>query len=276
MTRRGPLALLAAALLALVVVSGAGCGTASSPSSGALDVVATTSFLADIAQNVAGDRFQVQSLVPVGTDPHAFEPAPSDLKAVAGADLVIVNGGGLEGTLLTTLENAVGDTTIVDASAGLQSRTPKPGEPPLAEGEADPHFWLDPELVRTYVKNIEAAFSKADPAGAATYAANAAAYDKKLEALDGLDQAGGGPDPGGRPQAGHGPRQPGVLRRPLRVHHRRHRHPKRQHRRVTDRQAVDRPRGSDPRDRRQGDLRGVQREPATGRADRRRDRASGS
>ena len=184
MTRRGPLALLAAALLALAVGLSAGCGTASSPSSGALDVVASTSFLADIGQNVAGDRFQVQSLVPLGTDPHAFEPAPSDLKAVAGADLVIVNGGGLEGPLLTTLENAVGDTTIVDASAGLPSRTPKPGEPGLADGEADPHFWLDPELVKTYVKNIEAAFSKADPAGAATYQANAAAYDKKLDALD--------------------------------------------------------------------------------------------
>jgi ABC-type Zn uptake system ZnuABC Zn-binding protein ZnuA len=182
--RRGSLVLLAAALLALVAMSGAGCGTASSPSSGALDVVASTSFLADIAQNVAGDRFQVQSLVPRGTDPHAFEPAPSDLKAVAGADLVIINGGGLEGTLLTTLENAVGDTTIVDASAGLESRTPKPGEPALAGGETDPHFWLDPVLVKTYVKNIEAAFSKADPAGAATYQANAAAYEKKLGALD--------------------------------------------------------------------------------------------
>jgi ABC-type Zn uptake system ZnuABC Zn-binding protein ZnuA len=183
-TGRGPLVLLAAALLALFVVSGAGCGTASSPSSGALDVVATTSFLADIAQNVAGDRFQVQSLIPRGTDPHAFEPAPSDLRVVAGADLVIVNGGGLEGTLLTTLKNAGGDTTIVDASAGLESRTPKPGEPALAGGETDPHFWLDPELVKTYVKNIEAAFSTADPAGAATYQTNAAAYEKKLDALD--------------------------------------------------------------------------------------------
>jgi ABC-type Zn uptake system ZnuABC Zn-binding protein ZnuA len=183
-TTRGLQALLAAALLALVGILVAGCGTASGSSTGALDVVASTSFLADIAQNVAGDRLSVQSLIPRGTDPHAFEPTPSDLKAVAGADLVIVNGGGLEGTLLTTLQNAVGTSTIVDASAGLQSRTPKPGEPPLAAGEKDPHFWLDPVLVKTYVKNIEAAFSKADPAGAATYKANAAAYSQKLDALD--------------------------------------------------------------------------------------------
>jgi ABC-type Zn uptake system ZnuABC Zn-binding protein ZnuA len=182
--RRGLPALLAAALLVVAGVLAAGCGTATGASSGALDVVASTSFLADIAQNVAGDRFQVQSLVPRGTDPHAFEPTPSDLKAVAGADLVIINGGGLEGTLLTTLQNAIGSSTIVAASAGLTSRSPKPGEPALAAGETDPHFWLDPELVKTYVKNIEAAFSKADPAGAAAYKANAAAYDKKLTALD--------------------------------------------------------------------------------------------
>ncbi len=180
----GLLVLLVAALLALATLLGAGCGAGSSPSSGALDVVASTSFLTDIAQNVAGDRFQVGSLIPRGTDPHAFEPTPSDLRTAAGADLVIVNGGGLEGTLLTTLHNAIGGVPIVDASAGLTTRTPKPGEPALAPGETDPHFWLDPVLVKTYVKNIEAAFSKADPAGAATYKANAAAYDKKLDALD--------------------------------------------------------------------------------------------
>ena len=182
--RARPAGLLVAALLALATVARRRLRGCEQPPSGALDVVASTSFLADIAQNVAGDRFPVQSLIPRGTDPHSFEPTPSDLRTAAGADLVIVNGGGLEGTLLTTLQNAVGDVPIVDASAGLTTRTPKPGEPALAAGETDPHFWLDPMLVKTYVKNIEAAFSKADPAGAATYKANAAAYDKKLDALD--------------------------------------------------------------------------------------------
>jgi ABC-type Zn uptake system ZnuABC Zn-binding protein ZnuA len=173
-----------AALFTLSTVLGAGCGTASEASSGALDVVASTTFLADIAQNVAGDRFEVASLVPPGTDPHAFEPTPSDLREVATADLVIVNGGGLEGALLDALENAGGGASIVDASAGLASRTPQPGEPALGDGEADPHFWLDPDLAKAYVANIAAAFAAADPAGAATYEANAAAYTRKLDALD--------------------------------------------------------------------------------------------
>ena len=188
MRRRGRSPVLLAALSALAALAallGAGCGAATGDaSSGALDVVASTTFLADIAQNVAGDRFEVQPLIPVGTDPHAFEPTPSDLKEVVGADLLVVNGGGLEGTLLKTLENVGGGAKTVDASAGLPSRTPQPGEPALEEGGTDPHFWLDPVLAKTYVANIEKAFSEADPSGAATYQANAAAYDKKLDALD--------------------------------------------------------------------------------------------
>ena len=177
--------LLTAVLLVPAAALGAGCGAAESgASSGALSVVATTTFLTDMAQNVAGDRFEVRSLIPLETDPHTFEPTPSDLREVASADLLIVNGGGLEGPLLSTLENVAGDTTIVDASSGLTTRTPQPGEPALEGGGTDPHFWLDPTLVKTYVANIAKAFSAADPAGATTYQANAAAYDKKLDALD--------------------------------------------------------------------------------------------
>ena len=173
-----------AAVLAVVTATAVACGSQSGGGGDSLDVVAAESFLADIAQNVAGDRFTVDTLVPTGADPHAFEPAPKDLAKVAGADLVVVNGGGLEGPLLDTLKNAGGSATIVDASAGLTSRSPQPGEPPLGTGETDPHFWLDPELVKTYVANLRDAFTEADPAGAAAYAANAAAYDEKLDALD--------------------------------------------------------------------------------------------
>ena len=170
----------------LLLAAGCGTGTKATETAGnaPLDVIASVSFLADIAQNVAGDRFAVRSLVPLDTDPHSFEPTPADLREVATADLVVVNGSGLEGPLLKTLENAGGEATIVDASAGLQSRSPQPGEPPLESSETDPHFWLDPVLVKTYVANIRDAFLKADPDGAALYDANAAAYAKRLDKLD--------------------------------------------------------------------------------------------
>ncbi|MCX6371745.1 MAG: zinc ABC transporter substrate-binding protein, partial [Actinobacteria bacterium] len=100
-------------LLALLIgglLLATGCGTekeaAGTSGKAALDVVASGSFLADVAQNVAGDRFEVHSLVPLETDPHSFEPTPKDLGEVTAADLVIINGGGLEGPLLKTLENA--------------------------------------------------------------------------------------------------------------------------------------------------------------------------
>jgi ABC-type Zn uptake system ZnuABC Zn-binding protein ZnuA len=169
---------------ASAVLGAAGCGAGGAATHGGpVDVVVSESFLADIAQNVAGDRFTVRTLIPPGADPHSFEPTPKDVAAVVGADLVIINGGGLEGPLLDTLKNAGGSATIVDASAGLKTRTPQPGEPPLAAGQTDPHFWLDPVLVETYVANIHDAFVKADPAGAAAYEANAAAYTAQLRQL---------------------------------------------------------------------------------------------
>lgn len=180
--------LLAGVLLVMTLFAGAatGCGGSADTSAETqpLHVVTSLSFLTDIAQNVAGDRLSVTALVPLDTDPHSFQPAPSDLAKVASADLVIVNGAGLEESLLQAITAAGSDATIVEASAGLTSRTPQPGEPPLHEEGMDPHFWLDPTLVVTYVENIRDALSTADPQGAATYAANAAAYIEQLKALD--------------------------------------------------------------------------------------------
>ena len=187
MTRSTISRILSALLMGSLLLA-VGCGAektaADTTGDAPLDVVASVSFLADIAQNVAGDRFDVHSLVPLETDPHSFDPTPADLREVAGADLMIINGRGLEGPLLRTLENAGGEATVVDASADLQSRSPQPGEPPLEASETDPHFWLDPVLVKTYVANIRAAFAKTDPDGAAEYKANAAAYTKRLDELD--------------------------------------------------------------------------------------------
>jgi ABC-type Zn uptake system ZnuABC Zn-binding protein ZnuA len=164
-------------VIALSLVAGLGsCGPAQ-PSTTGIKVVATATFLADIAQNIAGDRFTVQALVPLGADPHEYEPTPADVTKVAGANIVIVNGAGYEGYLSQLLANAGGEHTIVEATAGLTSR-------PTPQGEIDPHMWLDPTRVATYVENIRQAFATADPAGAAQYEANAKAYLDQLSELD--------------------------------------------------------------------------------------------
>lgn len=163
-------------VLGVALLSGCGGEAPDGPEAGgALKAVAAESFLADIAQNVSGERFVVRPLIPQGADPHTFEPAPRDMAQVAAADLLIVNGGGLEEGLLTTLENAAGQTTVVEASAGLRSRDTE---------SVDPHYWLDPVLVESYVGNIRNAFSEADPQGASAYEANAARYVRELRALD--------------------------------------------------------------------------------------------
>lgn len=164
----------------------AGCGTAAGNakpgSDGPLKVLAVESFLADIAQNVAGDRVKVETLVPLGLDPHEFEPAPSDIGRVAASQALIVNGTGLEGWLQKTLDNAGGQRTVIEASTGLQSRVDT--EIPSAGGSSDPHFWLDPVSVIHYVENIRNGLAQADPAGKTIYTQNAAAYIQKVKDLD--------------------------------------------------------------------------------------------
>jgi ABC-type Zn uptake system ZnuABC Zn-binding protein ZnuA len=153
------------------------------------NVLAVESFLADIAQNVAGERLAVDPLIPLGLDPHGFEPTPQDVARVAEAQILIVNGAGFEEWLQEILDNAGGERLVIEASAGLAMREPRAGEEVHAgeeepEHEGDPHFWLDPNQVIGYVANIRDGLSQADPEGAAIYAQNASDYTTKLKELD--------------------------------------------------------------------------------------------
>lgn len=164
------------------------------PAQAGIKVLATETFLADIAQNVAGERVKIESLLPIGLDPHAFEPTPQDVRKIAGSDVLIINGAGFEGWLEKTLENAGGQRQVIEASAGLAMREPAEGEKAHEhEGEektghdheGDPHFWLDPNNIIKYVENIRDGLIAADPDGKSAYTQNAAAYIAKLTELDG-------------------------------------------------------------------------------------------
>jgi ABC-type Zn uptake system ZnuABC Zn-binding protein ZnuA len=150
-------------------------------------VLAVETFLADIAQNVAGDRLKVEALIPIGVDPHSFEPAPADIRRVAESQVLIANGAGFEGFLVKLLQNAGGQRLMIEAADGLVGRTPRPEEhagETEAEHEIDPHFWLDPLSAIKYVENIRDGLSEVDPAGQEIYARNAEAYIGKLHELD--------------------------------------------------------------------------------------------
>jgi ABC-type Zn uptake system ZnuABC Zn-binding protein ZnuA len=157
------------------------CGPHPAVQTGGFKVLAVESFLADVTQNVAGNRAKVDSLIPVGLDPHSFEPTPQDVARIAECNVLIVNGAGVEAWLNSVLENAGGTRIVVVASTGLTSRDPQEGE--LVERN-DPHFWLDPTKMVAYVENIRTGLSQADPEGANIYSENAAAYKLKLNELD--------------------------------------------------------------------------------------------
>lgn len=161
------------AITALVLTA---CGSDSTGSGGALSVLASTTFLADITRSIAGDRINVESLLPAGTDPHAYQPSPQDMAKIEKSRLIIINGAGYEQFLTTLLSGE--EKNIIEASAGLSPRED-------AEHGFDPHMWLDPNLVITYVENIRKALTEYDPAGAAVYQTNADAYVVQLQELDG-------------------------------------------------------------------------------------------
>lgn len=183
-----PIKRLILALFPLLVL--AACSNRT-PSSERPPVLATISFLADIAQNVAGERFKVEALIPSGLDPHSFEPTPSDVIRIAESQVLIANGAGLEEWLQEVIQNAGdppgGVRLVIEAASGLPYRTPQAGELAGHAGEhqeGDPHLWLDPNLVITYVENIRAGLTRFDPQGADVYAQNAAAYTDRLQELD--------------------------------------------------------------------------------------------
>ncbi len=165
-------------LLALGVVSS--CAPQPPSQAGPVRVLAAETFLADIAQNVAGDRLHVDSLLPPGVDPHEFQPAPRDAVKLAQSDVLIVNGLGYESWLAKTLQLGGRRPVTVVATQGLTPRPDPTGDHP----DGDPHLWMDPINVVKYVENIRDGLIQADPAGKDIYSANADAYIAKLKELD--------------------------------------------------------------------------------------------
>ena len=143
-------------------------------------VVATFSILGDMVKNVGGDRIALTVIVGPNSDTHVYEPTPADAKALAGADLVFLNGLGFEGWMPRLVRSSGYKGTMAVASEGVKPRSM------VDDGKkiTDPHAWQDLSNGKTYVANIAKALSLADPAGAEAYRANAAAYTKKIEDMD--------------------------------------------------------------------------------------------
>lgn len=169
----------AAAALIVLALAGA-CGgqpTTPSPSGGArLSVVTTTTVLADFVREVGGARVEVHALVPKGGDVHTFDPAPSDAAQLSDADLLVMNGLGLDDWLLTFAEQAgAQDAPVIQLGVALED---------ARYIGNNPHLWLNPIYASAYVDRIRLKLIELDADGQQTYDTNASAYDDRLTELD--------------------------------------------------------------------------------------------
>jgi len=148
-----------------------------------LPVVASFSILGDFVREIGGERVAVTTLVGPDGDAHVYSPTPADAKTVAGAKLVVVNGLKFEGWLTRLVKSSGTKATVATATTGI---TPlkMADDHGHGHGGEDPHAWQSVANARLYVGNVRDALIAADPAGKATYEANAAAYQTKLDALE--------------------------------------------------------------------------------------------
>lgn len=177
----------------------AAAATAASPALAApRQVVATFSVLGDMVKEIGGDDVHVITLVPPGGDAHVYQPKPGDAKNIARADLVVVNGLGMEGWIDRLIAASGYKGRIATASTGVTPQTmaeeddddhdhdskaaaKDDGKPHIV---TDPHAWQNVANGAIYIRNITAALTAIDPAHAAGYEARAKAYLAGLADLD--------------------------------------------------------------------------------------------
>ena len=198
------LALAAGAALTLTACSGASSAT-DGASSGSLKVVATTTQLTDFASVVGGDDIELTGLLHAGTSAHHFDPSPADLLALGQADVLIVNGAGLETFVESAVEASGFDGTVIIASDGIDEAlakkiTAESGESHDHEhaeaddhaeeahdhdhGDLNPHIWTSPRFAEGMVTEIATGLAAADPEHASEFTDRADTYVEQLQDLD--------------------------------------------------------------------------------------------
>lgn len=179
-----------ACVLAMLLVLVTACNSGSGSGPARLPVVTTFYPLQYLAQRIGGDWVQVANLVPPGAEPHDWEPTPKDVVSIQRAKVFIYHGSGFE----TWVERVVRDLpkngpSVVNATQDFDlhpgiSEEEESGEAAAGTPVFDPHVWLDPQRYGRQGELVEAALAKADPARAATYAANLAGLKRDLTALE--------------------------------------------------------------------------------------------
>lgn len=181
------LSLALSAFLAVLMLVACSNGVHKEAKSDKLKVVVTNSIIADMTKNIAGDKIDLHSIVPIGQDPHEYEPLPEDVEKTSNADIILYNGINLEDggqawfTKLVKNAKKKKDKDYFAVSDGIDVIYLE-GE--SEKGKEDPHAWLNLENGVIYSKNIAKQLIAKDPKNKETYENNLKAYVEKLEKLD--------------------------------------------------------------------------------------------
>ncbi len=169
--------------------------TTASPAAGdKLKVVATTSFVGDVAGVIAGQAVELIVLLEPGQNPHAYQTTPQDMVNVSEADLIFVNGLGLEEFLDDLIAGTGNADAVIVVSEGISplereeqghNDEDQEGNEGHPGSDQDPHVWFDPNNIIIWTENIAFSLAEKDPENADTYLENAAAYREELNELDG-------------------------------------------------------------------------------------------
>ena len=161
-----------------------------------LQVITSATFLYEFSQNIGKEMIDVTLLVPMGADPHDWEPTIRDREKLQKADVIIVNGIGYE-HWLDSFDSNDNQGILVDTSNGISTLDSEKHDDHTKEddhdgheedkhnhGDLDPHIWLNPVYAQLQVKNIANALSNSDSTNKNYYQSNAAIYNKELDLLD--------------------------------------------------------------------------------------------
>lgn len=173
---------LALCLSAILGFTACGSQNSGETTNGKVKVSVTFNALYELTKAVGGDKVEISTVIPDGTEPHDFEPKAQDLVALSQAQIFVYNGLGMEAWAADAIA-ATGNSKLiaVDASAGVSTITES--ENTAEHGQYDPHIWLSLKCAETEVINIKDALVKADSANKDFYEANCADYIAKLESL---------------------------------------------------------------------------------------------
>jgi zinc transport system substrate-binding protein len=145
-----------------------------------LQVISSFNPLHEFSQEIGQEKVDVTLLVPVGVEPHDWEPTIKDVQQMQKSDLIIINGIGFE-NWVDNLDEKNYQGTIVDTSVGILSKN---FDEKNTNDSIDSHIWLNPIYAKIQVQNIALAFSNSDPENREFYQTNAAKYIEKLNSLD--------------------------------------------------------------------------------------------